>query len=106
MSKLKKAQELSIFKRKIILFSVLFVLTVPMAVLIVIALTHRVAKFDGEYLTKSLEVDEEIEESFLQVKESSEEFMEFLGDMPVMTSTTMPTTTDATTASSENNTNY
>lgn len=106
MSKLKKAQELSILKRKIILFSVLFVLTVSMVVLIARGLTYRVAMFDGEYLTKNLEVGEEIEESFSQVKKSSKEFIEFLENMPVMTFTTMSTTTNATTVSSENYTNY
>lgn len=93
MNKLKKARELSIFKRKIILFSALFVLAVPMTILIVRALTDRVAVFNGKRLINKLEVTEEIGESFLQVQETKAELDELMNQIPDM-STTTNTSTD------------
>jgi len=88
-SKRKKVQELDIFWRKVILFSVLFVIAVPLTFLIVRRFTKRTANFDSTMIMKEFEMDEGIGESFLEIKQATQELQEQLN-----TTTTESTSTD------------
>lgn len=87
MQKFKKLKEASLFKRRVILFAVLFVLAVPMVILIGRGFAGNVTRFNGKSLFDQLEIDEELGESFLQIQEASKEFEELMGQMPDMSTT-------------------
>lgn len=103
MKTLKKVQKLDIFWRKVILFTVLFVLAFPMVVLVARRVVVRARDFNSQALFQQFEA-EEIEEglgqSFLQIQEAQEELQEQMRILQEM-STTSTSTFDIATSSQE-----
>jgi len=91
MRKLKEFKQMSLFKRKLVLFAILFVLAIPMAILIGRNLASRVASFDSKPFLGQFEMDEEIGESFLQLQETKKELQEIMDQMPEISTTTTST---------------
>ena len=94
--KRKNLQELDVFWRKVILFTVLFVLAAPLTFLIVKRFTNRTANFNSDMIMKEFEVDEGIGESFLQIKQATQELQEQLS-ATTTTSTSSPLSTGTST---------
>ena len=107
MNKLKKLKEASLLKRQVILFAVLLVLAVPMVILVRNRFINRVVAFDSEPFFEQFEMDEEIGETFLQIKETQADIQELMEQMPDMSpqESELPTG-QATTSTSTDDVNY
>ena len=92
-NRVKKIQELNIFWRKVILFTAVFILAVPLLALIVKRFSTRTLNVSGEGIMKDFEISEELGESFLQIQEVTKEFKEQIDSMATTTTSTDSTST-------------
>jgi len=87
-NRVKKIQELNIFWRKVILFTAVFVLAVPLTALIVKRFSARTLNVSGEGIMKNFEIGNELGESFLQIQEATQEFQEQVDNMATTSTST------------------
>jgi len=95
LQNIKKIQELNIFWRKVILFTIVFVLAVPLLALIVKRFSSRMLNVSTENIVKSLEITEKLDEAFSQVEEANQDFQEQLKNL-ASTTVDISTTTTST----------
>lgn len=88
-NRVKKIQELNIFWRKVILFTAVFILAVPLTAFIVKRFSARTLNVSSENMIQNFEISEELGESFLQIQEATKELQEQLN-------ATTTTSTDST----------
>jgi len=87
-NKVKKIQELSIFWRKVILFTAVFILAVPLLALIVKRFSERTLNVSSESIMKEFEISDELGESFLQIQEATKELQEQMDNMATTSTST------------------
>jgi len=87
-NKIKKIQELNIFWRKVILFTAVFILAVPLTALIVKRFSERTLNVTSKDMMKEFELGDELGETFLQIGEATQEFQERIDNMATTSTST------------------